>query len=263
MTISGIMARKSVRNYTGEALREADSAKLREFIGGLEGMAGVFGNRARLALLESGGERDRLGTYGVIRGARWFLAVACSAGPHDLEDAGYLFEKAILFATELGLGTVILGGTFSRGGFAKAMRLREGETIPVVSPVGYEGGKKSLLGRVIKSNAGNRKPGGELFFEGGFARPMDAGGEYADVLEAVRQAPSARNMQPWRVVREGEKAFHFYSAGVMDMNRIDMGIALCHFEIAAREKGLPGRFEVLRRGNEGEKKYLASWLIDR
>ncbi len=261
MTIQDIMARKSVRQYSGEPLRDKDAERLRGFIDELNETAGVFGNTVRLRLLEGGVGGGKLGTYGVIRGARSFVAAACGQGAYALEDVGYQFEKLILFATGLKLGTVILGGTFSRGGFAKAMELRPGETLPVVSPVGYKGGKKSLLGSLIKSNAGNRKPWSELFFDGGFSVPLSPDDPYKDALEAVRQAPSTRNVQPWRIVKD-EGAFHFYSAGAFYMHRIDMGIALCHYEIAAREKGFGGGYKVLQRMNVGGLKYLVSWRGD-
>ncbi len=259
MTVNSIMKRRSVRNYSGELIADAELEKLRDYISELDGAAGVFGSKVRLELIESGGG-EKLGTYGVIRGARFFMTAACKKSAHDMEDVGYQFEKLILFATQLGLGTVILGGTFSRGGFSKAIDLQADEALPVVSPVGYEGGGKSLLGRMIKSNAGNRKPWDELFFDGDFTTPLSSGGESAEILEAVRQAPSAMNAQPWRIVKDGEAAFHFYSAGKIDMNRIDMGIAMCHFEIAAAEKGFEGRFEVLERENAENLKYLASWV---
>lgn len=62
---------------------------------------------------------------------------------------GYSLEKVILYRTSLGLGTVWLGGTFNKGNFAKAVNLKENEILPIVSPVGYEGGKKSLFAKVV------------------------------------------------------------------------------------------------------------------
>jgi len=59
----------------------------------------------------------------------------------------------------------------------------------------------------------------------------------------VRIAPSASNKQPWRIVKI-EGAWHFflertkgYGDGIIfkllklaDIQRLDMGIAMCHFE---------------------------------
>ncbi len=262
MTIKSIMSRKSVRNYTDEPLNDAEIEKLRVYIHEVSESEGIWGNKVRLQLIENGNGNEKLGTYSVIRGAHSFMAAACKKGAHDMEDIGYQFEKLILFATELGLGTVILGGTFSRGGFYKAMCLQSNEVLPVVSPVGYEGGEKSFLGRIIKSNARNRKQWSDLFFDGNFTKPLTPADEFAEVLEAVRQAPSARNMQPWRIVKESGNVFHFYSAGKMYMNRIDMGIALCHFELAVIEKGISGSFQIHKKPCFGEFKYLISWVSE-
>ena len=69
-------------------------------------------------------------------------------------------------------------------------------------------------------------------------------------------APSASNKQPWRIVRRGAD-WHFYlqrTKGygkgsalfavlrLADLQRVDLGIALCHFELAARELGLVGEW---------------------
>ncbi|MBN1979978.1 MAG: hypothetical protein JW795_00495, partial [Chitinivibrionales bacterium] len=77
--------------------------------------------------------------------------------------------------------------------------------------------------------------------------PSEAGA-YHQVLEMVRLAPSAANKQPWRVIKQ-EHLFHFcldHSKMYrlifkhFDIQRLDIGIALCHFELTAREKSLNG-----------------------
>ncbi len=259
MNIACIMKRKSVRSYSEKPVTGEMLEKLAAYLDEMNHSEGVFGNKVRLQYLENKGGNEKLGTYGVIKGARFFVAAACKKAAYSLEDTGYLFEKMILFATDIGLATVILGGTFGRSGFARAMGLTEDEVLPVVTPVGYAGDGKSLLGRLIKSNTGNRKPWAELFFDSDFNTPLAENDEFAEVLEAVRQAPSAINGQPWRIVKEGTE-FHFYSAGQTEMSRIDMGIALCHFEIAAKEKGFTGCFQVLDQKRDNNRKYLVSWV---
>ena len=86
----------------------------------------------------------------------------------------------------------------------------------------------------------------ELFFLGGFSAPLTAeeAGGLADALELVRLAPSAVNKQPWRAVVCGDTV-HFYekrskgfvTAEGWDVQKIDMGIALCHFVCGLEEKG--------------------------
>ena len=86
-------------------------------------------------------------------------------------------------------------------------------------------------------------------------------------LEMVRLAPSAVNKQPWRVVI-ADNAAHFYlkrSKGFghetdLDMQKIDMGIALCHFALTAKESGLDVRLTQMDSisGSESDMEYIAS-----
>jgi nitroreductase len=64
-----------------------------------------------------------------------------------------------------------------------------------------------------------------------------------DALEAVRLAPSAVNKQPWRVVIR-KNAAHFYvkhDKGYLtpdyDLQKIDLGIGMYHFEQELLEEG--------------------------
>ena len=227
---------------------------------------GPFGNDGRLALAEASAE-DRaelrvLGTYGMVRGARTFLAGAVGQGPMDLEDYGYAFERAVLYAVALGLGTCWLGASFNRSGFAGVIKVRDDEILPAVSPVGYPADSRTFVDATTRFLAGSRKrkPWSDLFFDGDFGVPLsaEAGGPYAEVLEMVRLAPSASNRQPWRHVKEeGRDVFHLFinrsavysnivaNAPGGDLQRLDMGIAMCHFDLTAAEPGLAGNWEVL------------------
>ena len=103
--------------------------------------------------------------------------------------------------------------------------------------------------------------------------------QLATALEMVRLAPSASNKQPWRVVVT-ENACHFYLQrtrkygkgsftyrvlGLADLQRVDLGIAMCHFDLTARELGLPGRWVVEEPGIQKPDdltEYVASWILD-
>lgn len=52
---------------------------------------------------------EKLGTYGVIKGAQDFIAASVGKGELSLEALGYTFEELILYVTSLGLGTCWLG----------------------------------------------------------------------------------------------------------------------------------------------------------
>lgn len=133
--------------------------------------------------------------------------------------------------------------------------------MPIVSPVGIEGGKKSILARIVGSNAFKRKDFTQVFFNENFNTPLthEETKEYDEVLEMVRLAPSAMNKQPWRILKEGNN-YHLYSEGKIEVNRIDMGICLCHFYLSAKEKGLKGEIKVLSGKSDNKYKYVASWI---
>jgi hypothetical protein len=195
------------------------------------------------------------------------------------EDFGYLMERLVLQATDLGLGTCWLGGTFTKSSFSRRIGAGKDERVPAVVAVGYIAGQRRGVDAAIRAGASadRRYPWEQLFFDEEWGRPLtpEAAGAYALPLEMVRLAPSASNKQPWRVVKRGNR-WHFYlqrSRGygdrsvvrfwtVADMQRIDLGIALCHFELAAVEAGLAGRWVVqepkLDRP-EGLTHYVASW----
>ena len=94
-------------------------------------------------------------------------------------------------------------------------------------------------------------------------------GEYAFALDMVQLAPSAANKQPWRIVRD-ENCFHFYekkeiSNSAHDIQRLDIGIAGCHFEMAAKEKKLKGSIKKLDEPNipgSDSLIYVFSWVSE-
>ena len=273
--------RYSCRTYVDRPIEATDRQTLSEFLASLG--VGPLGSHTRFSLVAAT-EKDReslrgLGTYGFIKGATGFIVGAAKPGPRDMEDYGYLLEHAVLVATDLELGTCWLGGSFTKSSFARKIGTTRSEVVPAVVAVGYpaEGSKG---GRVRKRAGSDRRlPREQLFFEGKLGVPLDfsrAAG-YADVLEAVRWAPSASNKQPWRLVRS-EEAWHFYlqrSKGygkgsavfsllrLADLQRVDMGIAMCHFELAAREHDLVGRWVVEQPALDAIAaglEYTVSWI---
>ncbi|MFA5055824.1 MAG: nitroreductase family protein [Dehalococcoidia bacterium] len=276
-----IRERCSWRSYDGKALDEKVRAELEGRLSRLD--KGPFGVPVRIQLMDRAGPSWRtraFGTYGFISGAKHFLAGAVEKADKDLENYGYVFEEAILHATDLGLGTCWLGGTFNRSSFARAIRLRDDEILPAVSPIGYKRNRKGVLDSTMHRTVGsaNRRPWRELFFNSNLDTPVveAEAGRYTVPLEMVRLAPSSVNGQPWRIIRiEGSDSFHFYlkrtglSTRTADifmplyLQRIDIGIAMCHFEIAARELKIEGRWEVLNPGIgplPGEVEYVVSWV---
>jgi hypothetical protein len=277
-----IQQRYSCRSYIEKPIAGETQQLLTDFMASMR--RGPFGSQARFGLVAAS-EQDRkslrgLGTYGFIKGATGFIVGAIEDGEKNLEDFGYSMERIVLFATEIGLGTCWLGGTFTKSSFAKKMATKDGELVPAVVAVGYRAPKPRLVERVIRrgADAERRLAWEQLFFDGGFDAPLSRqeAGEYATPLEMVRLGPSASNQQPWRILRDGN-TWHFYLqrtpgyrertlvrlVTVADLQRIDVGIAMCHFELTARELGLGGHWEMNAPGIEKPSaltEYTASWV---
>jgi len=255
-----IRRRFSCRSYDPRPVEPELRDRLSEVLA--TSTTGPLGTGARFELV-SAGEGDLtalkgLGTYGIIKGCHGFIIGAAQRGEHNMEDYGYLLEQAILFATDIGLGTCWLGGTFKKSSFSQKISLKEGEVLPAVAAVGYVAEKPRWYDPLIRRSAGadKRLSWDELVFDGTFDKRLsvDTCGQFATPLEMVRLGPSASNKQPWRIIRDGRK-WHFYlqrTRGygernralfkLADMQRVDMGIAMCHFDLTLREMGLSGEW---------------------
>jgi hypothetical protein len=246
-----IRIRKSCRTYDGRSIEHTTLQELADFVTNINREAKIGGRFLLVNNTDVDGKAvSRLGTYGFISGARSFIVGILEHEEKGAVEFGYLFEKIVLFATDLGLQTCWLGGTFNKSDFKQNVSTSEHEFIPVVSPVGHKREKPRLLETTMRTVVGadNRKPWKGLFFEGNGAVPLGANsaGAYTVPLEMVRLGPSASNKQPWRVIKDNN-AFHFflcrtrgYGVTPYDLQKNDIGIAKCHFELSANELGLKG-----------------------
>ncbi|MBC8060225.1 MAG: nitroreductase family protein [Clostridiaceae bacterium] len=270
-----IKERTSIRSYNSQPL---DSTVADKVIHLLNESKGPFDIDTRFNLVNANLDHIdsnlKLGTYGVIKGTSWFIASAVKNTSTSLIELGYKLEKGILYATSLGLGTCWLGGTFKKGEFAKVMNLKEDEILPIITPIGYSSESRRLMDSFIRLTAGskNRKPWSEMFFNNNFSKPLTEAlaEEYSIPLEMLRLAPSASNKQPWRIVKNGD-TYDFYlehtkgygKAFSYDIQMVDMGIALCHFELTSIELGLAGNWQQLKTNIKElppSTEYVISWV---
>ncbi|MBN2201081.1 nitroreductase [bacterium] len=256
-----IRGRKSVRTYEREPVPPESRQALESFLGSLPGPP--FGSAVRLLAVSADPDDPYalkgLGTYGIIRNPAGFIIGAVQPSDDGLFDFGFLMEAACLKLLDLGLGSCWLGGSFRKSRFAGRIGSREGEIVPSVLSFGVPSGKKSWIERVVTAGAGSaaRLPFEDLFFDGDFSHPLTAAaaGTAAVALESVRLGPSASNRQPWRIVRDDrDGSFHFFLrmsaayqrqlkwVGAVNLQAVDMGIAACHFSLAAEATGLKGRW---------------------
>ncbi len=237
-----IKGRKSVRTFDEKPVSEEDRALLVQY---METISNPFDIPVRFVLLDA--EEHGLSSP-VIQGESLYVTGKVAKGPYADVAFGFSFEKLVLYAWSLGIGTTWIGGTMKRELFERAAGLEAGEMMPCISPLGYPAKKRSVRETMMRKGvrADSRLTSDKLFFNAAWDIPLhaEAGSDLDDLMEMVRWAPSAVNKQPWRVIAL-DGSFHFYekkdkgyvNEKTGDLQKIDVGIALCHFVSGMEEKG--------------------------
>ena len=240
--IDAIKVRKSTRTYAGH-LSESQLAYVAEVIDKVPSLPGTTAT-LRLHHFDTEGS-FRPGTYGFIKGAGDFILVAMSDETASMLCAGYMGEDVVLRATQAGLGTCWIGGTFRNADFSQGQKWPDGQTLKAIIPIGTPADSSSVRDRLMRFavSANSRKPFDRLFFDNGTEKPLDSDNTFAGSLELMRLAPSSTNSQPWRAIVIGKSVF-FYSAGKGTLHMIDLGIGLRHFMIGEEYAGHKGEISL-------------------
>ncbi len=267
--IDSIKKRISIRDYQKEDLSRAQLEEIETIL--IQEIETPFNTKPRFALVNikafAQKEKVKLGTYGFIKGAQYFIVGASDNSANATIDYGFALEKIVLDLTQLGYGTCWLGGSFSRSKYAGAIDIKSNEVIPAISPVGIE--KPNVLrGKMIRTIAGSkkRKAFNELFELESTEESIQAiDANFKQALEMLRLAPSADNFQPWRVTISKEGYFHFSlkrnpilkrTIRAVDLQYIDMGIAMAHFHYTLGQLGISGSWEKIENTAQ---EYIVSW----
>ena len=237
-----IKGRKSVRSFDEKPLSTEDRNQLVQY---METVTNPFGIPVNFVLLDA---KENGLSSPVLTGETLYVAGKVKKGNYADVAFGFSFEKLVLFAWSLGIGTTWIGGTMKRELFERAAGLSEDEMMPCMSPIGYPAKKRSVRETMMRKGVGadSRLNADKLFFDRIWGIPLDVSGseDLRKLVEMVRWAPSAVNKQPWRIIAENG-SFHFYekqdkgyvSEKTGDLQKIDVGIALCHLVSGMEEQG--------------------------
>lgn len=251
--LAAIHQRVSVRSYTDHPVDQALLERLLDFADRAEPLTET---PPRIALV-SGIERVKrvltfmVGSYGLVQSAPHLL-VGILPQESDMAriDMGFVLEQVILEATQLGLGSCWITGTYDAEEAGDAAELEPGEVAAAVCALGHptEEGYGRLHNTIIRRLAGGhrRKALHEIVFSQRWGEPWspeDADPALATMLEHARLAPSAHNAQPWRFIVAGDRI----SLTVVKPMFIDAGIVMSHVTLAAPAAGCPGAWEIRLR----------------
>ncbi len=224
--VNGFFSPIQLEKYSAAA---AKRHSVRAFIGDpdFQQMSALNYAAARLALpgvrilLGEGPAGDiyrRLPFAETIRGARRYAAViADEEVPYAAIHAGISGEAFLLEAVSLGLGTCWVAA-FKRGGVN--VPLEEGEKVKAVIALGIPG---------EEGGARKRKKLTEICSPDPSDWPLWA----YNAAECVRIAPSAVNLQPWRLSFAGRTLM---LSSARPGAHLDMGIAIMHMILGAKDK---------------------------
>lgn len=240
-----MLNRKSERTYNGIPLSEEHEKKLRAYLEDERNCIGINGNTVTIHYQKVVNQKsEKIGTYGVIKKAPAYLITVCKNNSEAMLDCGYVFEKLVLYLESIGIATCWLGGTFNRNKINRSEALAPDEIIPIISPIGYSARKKSMMDHLFRkmAHSDSRKDFDLLFYDQ--EKTVITEANLKKQLAYVRIAPSASNQQPWRVVIDSAKNAHFYIHRTpkyadqlgYDIQMVDIGIALCHYELATGNK---------------------------
>ena len=210
--MEAIRERHSVRSYSEKAIDGEVKAQLLSYIDQCNRESGLH---AQLILNEPRAFDGFMAHYGKFSGVRNYIAMIGKKGAGLEEKCGYYGEKIILKAQQLGLNTCWVAMTYSK--VKTAFQIGPGEKLCLAIAVGY-GETKGVAHKVKPAEAvmKSEQPVPEWFQRG---------------IEAALLAPTAMNQQKFLFTRKGNTVTA--AAGMGFYTKIDLGIAKCHFEIAA------------------------------
>ena len=222
-----IPRRRSVRAYQAAAIDPATLADLRACMDRLVPLFPSVKAEGRIIPTGHGNFLQKWKTP-------HFIAIFTDGSDDGLMNAGFMYQQLDLYAQSIGLGTCWVG----LGSLTEEEPVPEGMKLAVMMAVG------------IPEDVPERTPAD-------FKRKALA--EISDLadpcLEPLRLAPSATNSQPW-FVTHAEGTLHIWREELGRikqrthgrMNKIDMGIGLCHLYVTN-----PGTFRFWREENPPER----------
>jgi len=245
-----IKGRKSCRSYKKIMLNPSDKKTLESFIGENRDLIGE--EVTDLKIIEKRDDNSRMKiNYGMIQGHNTYLLGTSRSSMDSRIHYGYLMEKVVLKATEIGVATCWIG--YFDAAYFNEINIEKGFEIPGIVILGYPEHKQTRLDKLARfaSDASKRMNWERLFFKFSNLMPLkpDLIQDYSDSFEMVRLAPSSGNTQPWRILfDEIAREFHFFKKPVSNryekkgLHDIDLGIALAHFELTSFYNDLSGNW---------------------
>ena len=178
-----------------------------------------------------------------------YIIITSDKGEDYLQNIGYAMEEVVLKLTSLGIATCWLECDIKREDILEFVDLETEEDLDVGETEEENIEKGENLENPYSIIAFGYPQEGEKLFKNNknadrkrinhVCKKLDKSLE--KIVEPLRLAPSMKNSQPW-ILYNKENNVHLYEEkqkkNLSDTNKISMGIALRHFDIACKEFGV-------------------------
>ena len=178
-----------------------------------------------------------------------YIIITSDKGEDYLQNIGYAMEEVVLKLTSLGIATCWLECDIKRDDILEFVDLESEEDLDAKETEEENIEKEENLENPYSIIAFGYPEEGEKLFKNNknadrkrinhVCKKLDKSLE--KIVEPLRLAPSMKNSQPW-VLYNKENNIHLYEEkqkkNLSDTNKISMGIALRHFDIACKEFGV-------------------------
>lgn len=254
-----IYKRKSIRKFSQEKLTVKTLDEIKAVIDSESRLYSDIG--LQVHMVEEGEKvqkimRGIVGNFGKVL-APHYLVVTSQTKDGYMENAGFVLEGVVLRLTCMGIATCWLGGHVNDDALRSTFEIQKEQASVVLVAFGHPQDKDSLFRK--DPDDAKRKKASE-FVTG------DMDDVWKKIMDTVRIAPSAANSQPWRFIVDKE-AVHVYCAKPANfllkhllerINKLDVGIALKHIEIAAKQFTKNVEFKKLPIEQNVEDSYIIS-----
>ncbi len=251
--------RRSVRSYQDLPVEPALCEHLLAFPKTVDHLSNF---PPRIALI-SGSEQTQqvltymVGSYGLVNNAPHLLVgIVPEENDAALLDLGYVLEQVVLRATQLGLGTCWVTGSYDAQRAGNSVGLEAGEKAAAVCALGHPAQDRwgRFHSRIIRrvATGHRRKPLRDVVFSEKWGEPWfpsDADSTLATILAHACLAPSAHNRQPWRFIVRLDRLV----LATVRPAPIDGGIVMAHLTLASTALKGRGQWEV-RLGDDDLRK---------
>lgn len=165
-----------------------------------------------------------------------------------LDSIGFAGEELVLNLTCMGLATSWINDSFNKSSVYDFVHLKENEKPVALIALGFPQGKDLFR---VEDDSLDRKSLKRI------AKNVDE--KWNDIIECVRYAPSYKNTQPWRFYQVNDRLdIYMKKESDENINQINMGIALKHFEIGCKHYNIDFEYIKLEVKDKFRKQYYIS-----